>query len=165
MADHWRLRIMTNTLNNSPPQYSLALRGPQAHRKFLNSLNAKAKARLPYKWRGWLARSSQLAPQGDWRVWLILAGRGWGKTRTGAEYIRELVESGRARRIALVAETQGDARRVMVEGDSGLLSIGAPQLRPQWEPSKRLLTWPQGAIAMIYSADEPDQLRGPQHDA
>ena len=74
---------MINILNNSSPQYLLALRGPEAHRKFLNSLHPKAKAKLPYKWRGWLARRSQLAPEGDWRVWLILAGRGWGRAPRG----------------------------------------------------------------------------------
>ncbi len=106
-----------------------------------------------------------MAPQGDWHVWLILAGRGFGKTRTGAEYVRERVESGGARRLALVAETAADARAVMVEGESGILAISPPDFRPQYEPSKRLLTWPNGAIATTYSGDEPDQLRGPQQDA
>jgi len=96
---------------------------------------------------------------------LILAGRGWGKTRSGAEWVREQVESGRFRRIALVAETAAEARSIMVEGPSGILSVGPPNKRPRWEPSKKLLTWPNGAIAMTYSGDEPNQLRGPQHDA
>jgi phage terminase large subunit-like protein len=120
---------------------------------------------LRYQWRGWKARPDQLAPLGNWRVWLNLAGRGWGKTRTGAEWVREQVESGRYRSIALVAETAAEARSVMVEGPSGILSIGPPDQRPLWEPSKKLLTWSNGAIAMTYSGDEPDQLRGPQHDA
>jgi phage terminase large subunit-like protein len=80
-------------------------------------------------------------------VWLLLAGRGFGKTRTGAEYVRAQIESGASRRIALVASTAADARSVMVEGESGLLAIGPPEKRPDYEPSKHLLTWPNGAIA------------------
>ncbi len=110
------------------------------------------------------AHDGQKLPPGDWRVWLLLAGRGFGKTRTGAEYVRAQVDAGKARRIALVAPTAADARAVMVEGESGLLSIGPPDDRPDYEPSKHLLSWPNGAIATTYSADEPDRLRGPQHD-
>jgi phage terminase large subunit-like protein len=120
---------------------------------------------LRYQWRNWRARPRQLPPEGAWRVWLILAGRGFGKTRSGAEWVREQVETGAARRIALVAETSTDARNVMVEGESGILAISPPQSRPIWEPSKRQLRWPNGALATTYSGDEPDQLRGPQHDA
>jgi len=98
-------------------------------------------------------------------AWLLLAGRGFGKTRSGAECIRDQVIHHGRRRIALVAPTAADARDVMVEGESGLLAIGPPQLRPQYEPTKRRLTWPNGAIATTYSADEPERLRGPQHDA
>jgi len=105
-----------------------------------------------------------LPPPGDWRVWLLLAGRGFGKTRTGAELVRTRVASRAARRIALVTPTAADARDVMVEGESGLLAISARRDRPTYEPSKRRLTWPNGAVAMTYSADEPDRLRGPQHD-
>jgi predicted phage terminase large subunit-like protein len=99
-----------------------------------------------------------------WRVWLLLAGRGFGKTRTGAEHIRERVMSGAAKRIALVARSAADVRDVIVEGESGILAVSPPSERPTWEPSRRRLTWPNGAIATTYSADEPDQLRGPQHD-
>ena len=120
---------------------------------------------MAYQWRGWMARNNQLAPEGKWRVWLILAGRGFGKTRAGAEWVREQVDSGQARRIALIAENEAEGRNVMVEGESGLLSIGLPERRPLYEPSKRRLTWPNGAIATLYCGDEPDQLRGPQHDA
>jgi phage terminase large subunit-like protein len=97
-------------------------------------------------------------------VWLLLAGRGFGKTRTGAEYVRSKVESGEAGRIALVAPTAADARDVMIEGESGILAISPPWFEPKYEPSKRRLTWPNGAIATAYSADEPRRLRGPQHD-
>jgi len=98
-------------------------------------------------------------------VWLVLAGRGFGKTRTGAEWVRGQAERGQARRIALIAPTAADARNVMVEGESGLLAVSPPWNRPLYEPSKHRLTWPNGAIATTYSADEPERLRGPQHDA
>ncbi len=95
----------------------------------------------------------------------MLMGRGAGKTRAGAEWVRSLAESGRARRIALVAPSEGDARKVMIEGPSGILSISPPWARPRYEPSKGRLTWPGGSIATAYSADRPDGLRGPEHDA
>lgn len=124
----------------------------------------QAELLAPYRWRDGAARPSQLMPDGDWYVWLIQTGRGWGKTRAGAEAVREVVESGQAKRIALVAETAADARDVMVEGESGIVAISPPNMRPDYEPSKRRLTWPNGAIATTYSADDPEQLRGPQHD-
>jgi predicted phage terminase large subunit-like protein len=119
---------------------------------------------LCFDWRLW-ARPSQLAPAGDWRIWLLLAGRGFGKTRSGAEWVREQVETGLAKRIALVAPTAADARDVMVEGESGLLAISPDGDRPHYEPSKRRLTWTNGALATLFSADEPERLRGPQFDA
>lgn len=111
------------------------------------------------------ARPEQLPPAGDWFAWLILAGRGWGKTRTGAEWVQKQAHHGYASRIALVAATAADARDVMVEGPSGLLAIAPKHLRPEYEPSKRRLTWPNGAVATTFSADEPERLRGPEHDA
>lgn len=111
-----------------------------------------------------MAREKQMLPEGAWSVWMILAGRGFGKTRTGAETVRQWVESGQGKRIALVARTAADVRDVMVEGESGLLAICPPWNKPVYEPSKRRLTWPNGAIATTYSGDKPDQLRGPQHD-
>lgn len=115
---------------------------------------------------GWhtMARPEQLAPLGDWTIWLILAGRGWGKTRTGAEWVNEQVRQGK-RRIALVGATAADARDIMVEGASGLLATAPSWNRPEYEPSKRRVTWPNGALATVYSADEPERLRGPEHDA
>ncbi len=122
-------------------------------------------ANLQSDWSLFRARPEQRPPTDpDWLVWLLLAGRGFGKTRTGAETVRMEIESGRARRVALVAPTAADVRNVMVEGQSGLLSIGDPLYRPRYEPSKRRLTWFNGGIAECYSADEPDRLRGPQHD-
>lgn len=110
------------------------------------------------------ARPNQLPPPGDWTIWLLLAGRGFGKTRAGAEFVKAEVEGGRARRVALVTSTAADGRDVVVEGESGLLAIASPWCFPQYEPSKRRLTWPNGAIATLYSAEEADRLRGPQHD-
>ncbi len=120
-------------------------------------------------WSMW-ARPEQLAPAKladgrDWRVWLLLAGRGFGKTRSGAEWVRAQVEHRTARRIALVAPTARDARLVMAEGQSGLLAVAPPDQRPVFEASKRQLLWPNGAVATLFSADEPDRLRGPQFDA
>lgn len=117
--------------------------------------------RLASSWRV-KARPSQLPPPGNWEGWLILAGRGFGKTRTGAEWIRELAESAAASRIGLVGPTAYLARSVMVEGESGILGVSSPSCRPIYEPSKRQLTWPNGVIASIASSEEPDQLRGPQ---
>jgi phage terminase large subunit-like protein len=136
----------------------------EARRKaILSALSPKERSQLTYLWRWW-ARPSQIEPAGDWRTWLILAGRGFGKTRSGAEWVRAQVEAGRCGRIALVAATAADARDVVVEGESGILAISPPTNRPLYEPSKRRLTWHNGAIATTYSADEPDRLRGPQHD-
>jgi phage terminase large subunit-like protein len=128
------------------------------------ALSPAAARALLYDWQFW-ARPGQLPPPGNWRVWLLLAGRGFGKTRTGAELMRARVAERTARRLALVAPTAADARNVMVEGESGILAISPPWDRPRYEPSKRRLTWPNGAIATLYSADEPERLRGPQHDA
>jgi len=138
---------------------------PEPARETLAAALSPAEARaLLYDWSFW-ARPAQLPPQGNWRVWLLLAGRGFGKTRTGAEMIRARVAASTARRLALVAPTAADARNVMVEGESGILTISPPWDRPRYEPSKRRLTWPNGAIATLYSAEEPERLRGPQHDA
>lgn len=115
---------------------------------------------LMYDWHGVWARDSQLPPPGDWLVWLIKAGRGFGKTRIGAEETREA-----ARRfpiLHLVARTAADIRDTMVEGPSGVLAVSPPNARPKYEPSKRRLTWENGCKALLFSADEPDSLRGPQ---
>jgi len=137
---------------------------PEALRSnLLAGLTQEQCKHLNHNWRFW-ARASQLAPEGDWRIWLLLAGRGFGKTRTGAEFVRAEVGAGRAVRVALVAPTAADARDVIVEGESGILAIAPPWDRPLYEPSKRRITWQSGAIATTYSADEPERLRGPQHD-
>lgn len=129
----------------------------------LESLSPEAAEVLLRDWR-LHARDAQLPPPGEWFVWLILAGRGFGKTRTGVEWILERVQSGEARRIALIAPTAADARDTMVEGESGILACAPRHNRPVYEPSKRRLTWPTGAVGTLFSAEEPDRLRGPQHD-
>ena len=117
---------------------------------------------LAYDWPFW-AREKQLAPEGAWPVWLIMAGRGWGKTRAAAEWIIERARDGMGP-IALIGETAADVRDTMVElGDSSILKISSPDFMPEYEPSKRRLTWPNGVTATTFSGDKPDQLRGPQH--
>lgn len=141
----------------------LALLPASERRAFWASLSDEEAAALEYDWLFW-ARANQLPPSGAWVTWLVQAGRGFGKTRIGAEWVRTEVEAGRRGRLALVGETAADARDVMVEGESGLLAISPPWNRPKYEPSKRRLTWPNGAIATTYSADDPEQFRGPQFD-
>jgi phage terminase large subunit-like protein len=124
--------------------------------------NAKRLADIAFDWSFW-RRPDQAEPAGDWRCWLLLAGRGFGKTRTGAEWIRARAEADGRLRIALVAATMADARAIMVEGESGLLSIAPQAMRPTFEPSLHRLVWPNGAMAKLYSAAEPEGLRGPEH--
>lgn len=119
---------------------------------------------LMWDWRAW-ARPEQLPPSGDdWAIWLYLAGRGAGKTRSAAEWVRDMAkrtDKGQLR-FALVARTAADVRDVIVEGESGIISVSPPSERPLYEPSKRRLTWPNGNTATCFTADEPDGLRGPQ---
>lgn len=106
---------------------------------------------------------AQKPPGGDWLIWLFMGGRGAGKTRAGAEWVRAQVKAGR-RRVALVGPTFSDTREVMIDGESGLLRVGAPDERPRYEASRRRLVWPQGAVAQAFSAEDPDSLRGPQFE-
>ena len=110
------------------------------------------------------AHESQWPPEQDgWRVWLMMAGRGFGKTRAGAEWINRMARK-RGLRIALVAASLDEARGVMVEGASGILSVArAHRVRVKWEPSLKRLTWPSGTVAELYSGDHADGLRGPEH--
>ncbi|MEI6641161.1 MAG: terminase family protein [Novosphingobium sp.] len=117
---------------------------------------------VPWNWPMW-ARAAQLPPTGDWRVWLIMAGRGFGKTRAGAEWVRMVAERDPEARIALVGASLHEARSVMVEGESGLMAVSPPHLRPRFEPSLRRIMWPGGAQAQLFSAAEAEALRGPQH--
>jgi predicted phage terminase large subunit-like protein len=127
------------------------------------ALTDQERAVLEYTWPYW-ARPNQLEPPGGWTTWLVMAGRAFGKTRAGSEWVRYNVEQRKASRIALVARTAADVRDVIVEGESGILAVSPPWCKPVWHASKRRLTWPNGAIATTYSAEEPDSLRGPQHD-
>ncbi len=129
---------------------------------FIKDMPAQALIHWLYDWPFW-ARPAQLPPPGDWRIWLIMAGRGFGKTRSGAEWIRAMAQSQPRARLALVAATYAEGRAVMIEGESGLLNICPPNLRPVYESSLRRVRWPNGAQALLYSAEDADGLRGPQH--
>jgi phage terminase large subunit-like protein len=142
----------------------LALLPPDQRAEVLAALTPEQAHALLTDWRGFNARPDQIAPEGDWDIWLVLAGRGWGKTRTGAEWVREQVKAG-AKRIALVAETQKDLEEVMINGESGILAVCPEDERPQVRYKPVRLTFPNGAVALGYNATEPNQLRGPQFDA
>jgi phage terminase large subunit-like protein len=140
----------------------LAALPPRRRKALLERMSPRQRKALRTHWRLW-AHEGQLPPEGEWHGWLIMAGRGFGKTRAGAEWVRALAESDGRARIALVAATLVEARSVMIEGASGLLAIARHGQKPRFHASRRLLTWPNGAQAMLYSAGEPESLRGPQH--
>ena len=120
---------------------------------------------LPYLFEFW-AMEHQLPPEGDWRTWVILGGRGAGKTRAGAEWVRgQVLGPTKARRVALVGETYEQVRDVMVHGESGILACSPPDHRPVWKSEQRRLIWPGGAEARAFSAHDFEALRGPQFDA
>ena len=130
--------------------------------KVLADMEERTACQVLHDWRWW-QRPGQVPPPGDWRVWLVMAGRGCGKTRMGAEWVRAAAEADGAQRIALVGASMLEVRRVMVEGESGLLGIAPMATRPRWEPSIGKLSWANGAVAYVYSAADPEGLRGPQH--
>ncbi|WP_184065799.1 terminase large subunit domain-containing protein [Sphingosinicella soli] len=134
---------------------------PEERAEALEGYNQAQRNRLA---GGWYvrARRTQILPPGEWYAWLVMAGRGFGKTRTGAQWVQHAARNGSAR-IAIVGATLHEARSVMVEGESGLMTMRPAILRPAFEPSLRRLTWPSGALGFLYSADEPDSLRGAQH--
>ena len=148
----------------------LACAEPEEVDAFLGGLSDNALASLPWLFEFW-ALPHQLPPEGDWKTWVVMGGRGAGKTRAGSEWVRAQVEGatpdapGHARRVALVGETFDQARDVMVFGESGILACSPPDRRPQWEAGRRRLVWPNGATAQLCSAHEPEALRGPQFDA
>lgn len=148
----------------------LACAPPEIVDEFLSGLGEGALLALPYLFEFW-ALEHQLPPEGDWRTWVIMGGRGAGKTRAGAEWVRAQVEGampldpGRARRVALVGETVDQVREVMIYGDSGILACSPPDRRPEWQAGRKRLEWPNGAIAQVFSAHDPEGLRGPQFDA
>lgn len=130
--------------------------------KFLDNLTDREVVSLYYDWRSW-ARPNQLAPEGDWTIWLLMAGRGFGKSRAGAEWVIEKAKSIPESRGALVSMDAGSARDVMLEGESGILACSSPDFMPNYEPSKRRITWPNGSTATIFTSVSPEDLRGPQH--
>lgn len=148
----------------------VASAGVAARKEFLRSLSGDHLRALPYLFDFW-ALDHQLAPEGDWRTWVILGGRGAGKTRAGSEWVRSMVEGSRprdpgiAKRVGLIGETMEQAREVMVFGESGILACSPPDRRPVWISGRQMLVWPNGAEARLYSAFDPERLRGPQFDA
>ena len=122
-------------------------------------------------WEQWIADqwefcardAQQPVRYGDWRVWLMMAGRGFGKTRSGAEWVDAMARDTPGVRIALIGATMDDVRHVMVEGGSGIMNLSGSTDRPTYAPSLKRLLWPNGSMAMCYSASEPESLRGPQH--
>lgn len=148
----------------------LASARPEDVDAFLEGLSDNALLALPWMFEFW-ALPHQLPPEGAWKSWVIMGGRGAGKTRAGAEWVRSVVEGagpldpGRARRVALVGETEGQVREVMVFGDSGILACTPADRRPEWEAGRKRLIWPNGATAQVFSAHDPEALRGPQFDA
>ncbi|ARE85408.1 Terminase-like family protein [Roseovarius sp. EC-HK134] len=136
---------------------------------FLDALSDGELMALPYLFEFW-ALPHQLPPSGDWRTWVIMGGRGAGKTRAGAEWVRSEVEgarpmdTGRCKRIALVGETIDQVREVMIFGESGILACSPPDRRPEWQATRKRLIWPNGAVAQAFSAHDPEGLRGPQFD-
>jgi phage terminase large subunit-like protein len=174
--NHPRLKCKGKNLVDlrlSSPAERLAQLSPEARAELMRQLTDREIAEAPYNWEGWWARSNQLQPTDNprsfdgksWTFWLLLAGRGFGKTRTGAQTVIRWTSEGH-RRIALVAPTQADIRDVLVEGPGGIMRSSPPWNMPNYEPSKRhKLTWPNGACAWGYSAEEPERLRGVAHDA
>lgn len=147
----------------------IACETAEVQKSFLDDLTEGELLALPFMFDFW-AMPHQLPPEGTWRSWVIMGGRGAGKTRAGAEWVRAQVEGsrpndhGRCRRIALVGETLDQVREVMVFGDSGILACSPPDRRPEWHATRRMLIWPNGATAQAFSAHDPESLRGPQFD-
>lgn len=133
---------------------------PAAKQEFLDGLTPELKAHLQYDWQFW-ARDKQLLPDAPFFIWLNSAGRGFGKTRTGAETVRQWIRTNRF--VNLIGATADDARDIMIEGESGILSICPQSERPRYVKGERKLLWPNGATSLIFTADEPDRLRGKQH--
>ena len=137
---------------------------PEADRlNFLASLTDREARAILFDWRNFIARPNQVQPDGKWVHWLLLAGRGFGKTKTGAETVREWASKKLPGPIHIIAPTAADIRKVMIEGPAGLMSCYPPNEAPQYQPSLgHLITWKNGNTAYCFSADEPERLRGPQ---
>ncbi|NJS14149.1 MAG: DNA-packaging protein [Sphingopyxis sp.] len=136
--------------------------GDQLRDEVSRALDQTERNSIGYIWP-YAARPEQLPPSGDWRVWMIMAGRGFGKTRSGAEWVRMIADANPDARIALISSSLAEARAVMVEGESGLMAVCRPDHRPIYEPSLHRIRFRSGAQAQLFSAAEPEGLRGPQH--
>lgn len=165
--------ILQDRLRQVMPQHAhpmslaekIAMLDEEQRRKVLFEIapTAEDMQRLLYTWEFW-ARPNQLEPSGAWQTWAVFSGRGFGKTRLGAEACIKRARQGPYYPIALVGQTKADVRDTMVEVfESSIIRISSPSFMPKLETSKRRLTWPNGMIGIMYSGDEPDQLRGPQH--
>jgi len=158
LSEKHQIALQANNMSNA----ELVARLPKEDQDaFFNSLTAEQTELLLYDWSFW-ARPKQRIPEGAWYLWFIMSGRGFGKTRTGAETIIEWQRRGYGI-FALIGQTTADVRDVMLHGESGLITVAPPYNRPRYIASKRQIEWPNGAKGFIYSGDEPDQLRGPQH--
>jgi phage terminase large subunit-like protein len=139
----------------------LALLPREERARLLAGMTEAQLTDLRYDWKVW-ARPKQLAPGGEWNHWGLMWGRGAGKTRSAAEWFRSEIESGRHQFTHLVGRSAGDTRKVMIEGESGLLAICHPNFFPEYKPGTKRLVWPNGAITLLFNATEPEELRGPQ---
>lgn len=146
----------------SEPLAWLLKEEPKWRGEFSKTLSEKERRDYPFLWE-FTARPQQLPPEGAWRIWMIMAGRGFGKTRTGAEWVRMIAERNPEARIALVSTSLAEARAVMVEGESGIMAVCHPDDQPRYEPSLHRIRFRNGAQAQLFSAAEPESLRGPQH--
>jgi len=153
---------VTLALGKSSAHDLVDLYSPEEIQKVISTLSIEEALAIQYDWGFW-ARPNQLQPNDDWFIWLLLSGRGGGKTRVGSEQTIQWAKEGYSP-IALIGRTKADVRDTMIElGDSSILKCSPPWFIPKYEPNRRRLIWPNGVIAVTYSADEPDQLRGPQH--
>lgn len=158
---------MSQPLSNASPAQSFAWLPEDQRNSLLAQLAADAgctideiKVELAWRWDGWLARPSQLEPPGDWLYWVIKAGRGFGKTRIGAEWVRKQIQ--RFPRVGLIGKDAADMRSVMIEGESGIMAVCPPHERPVYLPSIRTLRWPNGAISECRTGEDPEGVRGVQ---
>jgi phage terminase large subunit-like protein len=152
-------------------ELGIGLRAGRDPNELWRGLPPHGREKIDKEWPSLRARPDQLPPDGDWLVWLMLGGRGAGKTRAGAEWVRGTAlgvlpfAAAAVSPIALVGETFADVREVMIEGASGLLRAHASFERPLWQPSRRRIVWPNGAVAQAFSSEDPEGLRGPQFAA
>lgn len=171
-VDEEQLRALIDEVlaTAEPKAKRISRLGPEERQAFFEKLTPDETVKLQHDWRFW-GRPSQLPPgeececcHGQWLTWLILAGRGWGKSRTGAEWVHEQVD-GRYGRLHLVGATASDARDIMIEGPAGILATQKPWNKATYQPTKRKVLWENGAVALVFSADEPERLRGEQCEA